>query len=422
MTKFSLPLRKLWLTTTGTALGLLLLSLVSQSHANEPLQFGQPLPGRPRTTVPEPPSPAPAVREAAPSNTSAPRRRRPTATRRDRPSPRTASQRQTTTRPPQTSSATASTGGWDVHENTTGVYRSPETLPARSQPNRAISTPPLARSLNQPIATNPPTGQGYTVYVLGDRLSLLDQVSQITPSAAFTTYNQQTAISAGNFNRSIDAEARVRELSQLGLKGIIAPPAQTPPQSAPRTYPSFSADPDANTAPVDPAQIFDNFDSRIPNPQSNGSVQAIASRLPIPRHGQTPPISRKNRNRRLPAPPPSLQQQITLAQSPRPSRPAISPLFRQTQARTTSAQHPLSTSRGTYYLNLPLNNQTPRQLTQRLTTLGIPPHKITQQSNTAAIAIGPFNNLSESTQWKKRLQSSNLTPQLLHNGWVIDSP
>ena len=402
-----------WLTTTGTALELLL-SLAGHSQASTSLQFGQPLPGRPTPAA----TTAPAANPASPATTptAAPARRRPSSL-----------QRRPAARPPQRSAnpapqaapsqATTTTGGWDVPSGTTGVYRSPDTLPSRPTSRRRAPANP-ARTLRQPLATGPSTRGSYTVYVLGDRLSLLDQISQITPSAAFTTYNQQTAISAGSFTRSIDAQARVRELSQIGLKGIISA-GTSPSTPAPRrTYPSYSADPATAPTPVDPAHLFDNFDSRAP--QNIHSIQAIATtnRLPIPSHGRTPPRSRKH-SRRLPAPPPSLEQQIAHAQSPQRSRPAVSPLFRDITRRNQATNRQASS----YHLNIPLNNQPSRQVNQRLTALGVPSHKLNNTSaNTTHITVGPFANLSEANWWSRKLKTNGIVPQVTQNGWVVEAP
>ncbi|MEM1426694.1 MAG: hypothetical protein AAGF75_09100, partial [Cyanobacteria bacterium P01_H01_bin.130] len=170
-----------WLTTTGTALGLLL-SLAGHSQASTSLQFGQPLPGRPAPAATTPP----ATNQASPATTptAAPTRRRPSSLQ-----PSSIQRRPTATRAPQRSAnpapqTTPSTGGWDVPAGTTGVYRSPDNLPSRPTSRRSAPVSPARTLRQQPLATSPSTRGSYTVYVLGDRLSLLDQISQITPSAA----------------------------------------------------------------------------------------------------------------------------------------------------------------------------------------------------------------------------------------------
>lgn len=444
MTKL-LPLaHPLRLATTGTALGLLL-NFASPSLANEPLQFGQPLPGRPEPAPPaadpDPPAPRTPASISTPQNDTTEQIERPPSRlptrqrtrRRDRASsprrlpqarPQASTARPSVLPPSPSTTAVSSDGGWDVPAGTAGVIRSPETLPSQTRSTVTVTpVPPVpaAQRLSQPNGY-PRTAQRYTVYVLGDRLSLLDQISQITPSAAFTTYNQQTAVSAGSFNRPIDAEARVKELSQIGLKGIIAPVPSSAVQPGPAIAPQpVLGDPNAN--PVDPRNIFNNFDSSIPPNALQANLPS--QRLPIPNHGTSPPISRKSRNRRLPQPPPNLQQQLAFSNhTPTPYRPAISPLFRHTtpQPNPPSIQRTSTPNSGGYYLSLSTNSVSrPQQLTQQLLALGLADRQISQ-AQSGKVAIGPFRDLSEANQWNKQLHRNGLQNHITQNGWIIETP
>ncbi len=445
---------------TSKAIGLIIgLSLFSSSASASPsLQFGQPLPGSPAPAASEPvpqqpPSASQSTAESSPSrrSTSSSQRERPAATgnrrRRNSQSANTQPRRARTTASSQVSSLGSSTdrrsttaqrtfrpapsapqnaGGWDVPQDTNGVYFSPETTnldpPISRAANRNQSISP-ARSLVQPgPRTTNISAQRYTVYVLGDQLSLLDKVSQLTPSAAFTTYNQQTAVSAGYFNREIDAQARVRELSQMGLRGIVAPVAPTSTTPIPSSSSGYFGAPDG---PVDPGAIFDNFDNSSSGDNAY-QAHAIVNSLPIPSHGTRPPVSRKHKNRRLPQPPPTLEQQQVIAQRSTTPLPAVSPLFRQTSSQQLVPSSPSSINNlsaptldaGVYYLNLDPQEHSYGQTIRKLATLGVSRQQIFRTDNIFnGIVIGPFTTLSEAKQRSRQLQAHQLKTDIIHSGW-----
>ncbi|MEM9771253.1 MAG: hypothetical protein AAF889_06600 [Cyanobacteria bacterium P01_D01_bin.73] len=450
MNKLSSGSYKRWLAHTGTTVGLLMLSLSAapqnSASANDSLQFGQPLPGRPST--PEVTTESRTTEPAATprSTTQTPSRRQSSTTRRDRRGTTRANNHRSTNRrsrqsnwasrrrnpsvanrstaPAQNIPANDSSGGWDIPQGTDGVYFRQEAAPSRSRTSAAPATSLRQRPQTPPARVGGPSSvaQRYTVYVLGDQLSLLDKVSQLTPSAAFTTHDNQTAVSAGRFNRAIDAEARVRELSQLGLRGIIAPSSGGSTSGAINSYISPSESGLPSGAPVDPGILFDNFDSSSSN-NANLQARAIANILPIPAHGTRPPVSRKGRNSRLPQAPPSLEQQVAIAQRRTTPLPAVSPLFRQTttaRLANTGSSNTAPSASG-YYLNLPLQNRNRRQIIDQLITLGIPGQDIVLSSNTSDLVIGPFATLDEAEKKAQQVQALQLRADIIHSDWVIGS-
>ena len=381
------------LTLTALA-GLGGLAIAPIAHAEDTIPFGAPLPGTPIAPVPDASSQEPPPSTPAPIEVEvleAPR-------------------------PPAPAASDPSGSGWVVEEGAGPAVTVVQEPPAAT----AIAPQPTApSSFFEPVV---PSQGRYAVYALGDNLGLFEQVRQLSPTAAFVTYRGQTAVRAGVFDRPIDAEARVRELSQRGISAEIGDaPADTGAAAAIAPRSSGSWQPVANRPTTgDPSAIFANFATPTPDMAAPPSGMA-----PLPVAGRRlPPLGNTNRSRSLPEPPPApLAAGGFDATNPgsqiAPPSPSASPSFRAAAIGADPSTNAAPT--GEAYFVLVTGDPTALpQLINQLSELGIPASSVFPNES-GGVRIGPFADKAIAEQWQSRLRSARWVTEIMQNGWVVDS-
>ncbi|MCG9885309.1 MAG: hypothetical protein MH825_07005 [Cyanobacteria bacterium] len=402
------------------AIAILLGSWAGPGAANEPIPFGQPLPGRPPT------QPTETVEAAAPETVTATfeplevrpgdvdeavrvELRLPTSEGRAGDSQRTAPDDGWATRQPQpqpqaaTSPDSSQVGGWLEEAAIAPTPRDP-----RQNPQGGGST-----GTDAAIAA---LGAGpYGVYVMDDRLSTLEQVSRLSANATFATYGSRTAIQAGVFERQGDAIARVRELGQLGLTAEIAPvPPMASPAIAAATAPTSA---NGSSDFVDPSLFFANF-----NP-------APSEAAPIPERAGRPPVADPDKALPLPAPPP-LPTAAAPAAGPTETwtwatpeaQPQPQPLARLNS--TPPAIAPAPSEAIPYAIRLVGSAQQFAQWQASLRRAGIPEDNtaLLNDNGTTVLEVGPFLSFAIAARWRDYLrQETGQAVEIYANGWVVET-
>ncbi len=379
-------------------LGLIALSCLGMvtiapiARAEETIPFGAPLPGTPIAPVPEAgpqeePQPAPAPIEV--EVLEAPRPPAPSAT-----------------------GSTTEDSGWVVEEgagNAVTVVQEPAAATAIAPPEAAPS------SFFEPVV---PSQGRYVVYALGDNLGLFEQVKQLSPTAAFVTYRGQTAVRAGVFERSIDATARVRELTQRGIAaeiGDLTEASGTPSRAiAPRNARNGRLPGQAvasRPGSSDPSFLFANFEA---TPPAMG-----ATPLPVAGRG-LPPLGNTSRSRSLPEPPPA--PIADEAWNSGPQEPPIAPpapTFRTAALTPPGTSDNTATTSEAYFVVVAGDPASLPQLVNQLSELGVPASSVFPNES-GGLRIGPFASRAMAEQWQARLRSARLNAELMQNGWIVD--
>ncbi|GAB4360579.1 MAG: hypothetical protein Fur0042_30080 [Cyanophyceae cyanobacterium] len=395
---------------------MLLGSWAGPGAANEPIPFGQPLPGRPPTppteTVdaadPEAVTATFEPLEVRPGDTDEAVRvelRLPTSEGRTGDAQRTTPGDGWATRQPQpqpqpqaaTSPDSSQVGGWLEEAAIAPTPRDPLQAP---QGGGSTGTEAAIAAL----------GAGpYGVYVIDDRLSTLEQVSRLSSSATFATYGNRTAIQAGIFERQGDAIARVRELGQLGLTAEIGPVSQMGNNAIAAANGSGDF--------VDPGLFFANF-----NP-------APSEAAPIPERAGRPPVADPDKALPLPAPPPlptatapAGGSMETLAWATPEAQPQPRPLARLNPAPQAIAPAPSEAI--PYAIRLVGNAQQFAQWQASLRRAGIPEDNtaLLNDNGTTVLEVGPFLSFAIAARWRDYLrQETGQAVEIYANGWVVET-
>ncbi|HEY9689522.1 MAG TPA: hypothetical protein V6D46_05970, partial [Coleofasciculaceae cyanobacterium] len=263
-----------------------------------------------------------------------------------------------------------------------------------------------------------PSQGRYAVYALGDNLGLFEQVKQLSPTAAFVTYRGQTAVRAGVFERPIDAEARVRELTQRGIAAEIgdAPEATgAPAPIAPRS--SGSSQPVASRpSNGDPSAIFANFGTPTPDLTAPPSGSAP---LPVAGRG-LPPLGNTSRSRSLPEPPPApIADEGWNSGNQEPPIAPPSPSFRTAAIAPPDSSSNMATTGEAYFVVVAGDPASLPQLINQLSELGVPASSVFP-NEAGGLRVGPFASKILAEQWQARLRSARLDAELMQNGWIVD--
>lgn len=259
----------------------------------------------------------------------------------------------------------------------------------------------------------------YTVYALGDSLDLFDRVQKLSAAAAFATYRGRTAIAAGTFATERDAQARVRELSRLGVRAELSQGGQIQPASAPIA----EAEPMTNRSQpepspremADPAGGWETPSTDSPavmaqaNYQPSRSIAAVSGTM-APNVSQT----REDSSR---ATPPAAASTVAIAS---PNRNFTEDASSRTGPTGTTG----TTTSNLYFLVIQGQPQELMGVADRLLAAGVSVQNISATAEDLGphLRIGPFKELNLARDWRAALGRSSIMAQIYQNGWLVDAP